>query len=221
MGLSRLRGRHQLTILAVRPGLLLALALVVVGGPQAVPAASSSGPPPRQVIQSTIEQVLVIMGREEVPKEARLEQLKEIIYAQFDFETMSKLILARNWKKFSSDQRREFMIEFKTYLANSYSDRLDRYSGEVVEILGERQEARGDVTVLSQVSGGEFNGALINYRLRSRDGGPWRVIDVIVEGVSFVSNYRDQFREIVSNGGPQHLLEALREKNEAGIADAA
>jgi phospholipid transport system substrate-binding protein len=66
--------------------------------------------------------------------------------------------------------------------------------------------------VLSVVVGGEFDNASVNYRLRNRSG-RWLVIDVMVEGISFVSNYRDQFREVLGNGGPEHLLERLREKN--------
>ncbi len=65
--------------------------------------------------------------------------------------------------------------------------------------------------------GGEFEGALVDYRLRNRAGG-WRVIDVVIEGISMVSNYRDQFKSIVSSGGPELLLEKLRQKNAAGMA---
>jgi hypothetical protein len=86
-------------------------------------------------------------------------------------------------------------------------------------VVGERQEPRGDVTVLTKVVGGEYDGSLVDYRMRSKNGGPWLVIDVIVEGVSLVSNYRDQFKEVLSNGGPEELLRRLKEKNAAGISD--
>ena len=51
-----------------------------------------------------------------------------------------------------------------------------------------------------------------------RDG-QWFVIDVIIEGISMVSNFRDQFREVLSRGGPEHLIEKLREKNALGVVD--
>ena len=66
--------------------------------------------------------------------------------------------------------------------------------------------------MLTSVVGGQFDGAVVNYRLRNRTG-RWLVIDVVVEGISFISNYRDQFREVLGNGGPEHLLQKLREKN--------
>ena len=55
----------------------------------------------------------------------------------------------------------------------------------------------------------------INYRLRQL-GGEWRIIDIIVEGVSLVSNFRSQFQEIMSSGGAEKLLKLLREKNMDG-----
>ena len=89
-------------------------------------------------------------------------------------------------------------------MSASYGSRIDRFNQERIKVTGEREEPRGDVTVLSVVVGGEFENASVNYRLRNRSG-RWLVIDVMVEGISFVSNYRDQFREVLGNGGPEHL----------------
>ena len=183
-------------------------------------AAASADPGPREVVQTTVDQVPGVLREKELPKDQRRQRLEEIVYARFDFTTMSRLVLARHWKSFSGAQQEEFLREYKRYLANSYGARLDRYSGEQVEILSERKEPRGDVTVQTRIVGGEFDGAFIDYRLRSRQG-PWLVIDVIIEGVSLVSNYRDQFKEVLSQGGPEHLLERLREKNASGEIDAA
>ena len=85
-----------------------------------------------------------------------------------------------------------------------------------MEIVGEREEPRGDVVIQTKIVGGEFEGTLVDYRLRKQKG-EWRVIDVVIEGISMVSNYRDQFKSIVSAGGPELLLEKLKEKNAAGM----
>ena len=135
--------------------------------------------------------------------------------SRFDMRTMSRLILARNWKRFSDEQREEYVREFKRYLANNYGSRIDRYDQEEVEILGERQEPRGDVTVRTRIVGGDFENATVDYRMRKR-GGSWKIIDVIIEGISLVSNFRDQFKAVLARGGPEHLLEQLREKNASG-----
>jgi phospholipid transport system substrate-binding protein len=181
----------------------------------ALPAAA--GETPRQIVRQTVDEVLEILGQQ-LPADERRTRLENVVYARFDFKTNARLVLARNWKRFSDVQQEEFVREYRTYLANSYGARLDRYSGEKVAIVGDREEPRGDVTVMTRIDGGEYDGALVDYRLRSKNG-EWLVIDVIVEGVSLVSNYRDQFKEVLANGGPPHLLEKLKEKNAAGVTD--
>ncbi len=58
----------------------------------------------------------------------------------------------------------------------------------------------------------------VDYRVRHEDGG-WRIVDITVEGVSLVSNFRSQFQEIISNGGFERLMKMLREKNAAAEKD--
>jgi phospholipid transport system substrate-binding protein len=182
-----------------------------------VRAAAESEVGARAVIAETVEEVLAVLRDKSVPTEDRIRSIEEIVYGRFDLYVMSRLVLARNWKRFSEEQKAEYVEEFKRYLTNSYGSRIERYDQQRVEIIGEREEPRGDVVVQTKVVGGEFDGALIDYRLRNQTG-DWRVIDVVIEGISMVSNYRDQFKSIVSSGGPDLLLEKLREKNAAGMA---
>ncbi len=171
----------------------------------------------RAVIAETVEEVLAVLRDKSRPTEERIRSLEQIVYGRFDLYVMSRLVLARNWKRFSDEQKEQYVAEFKQYLTNSYGNRIERYDQQDVEIVGEREEPRGDVVVKTRIRGGEFEGALVEYRLRSQDS-EWRVIDVVIEGISMVSNYRDQFKSIVSAGGPELLLQKLKEKNAAGMA---
>ncbi|MBW2493275.1 MAG: ABC transporter substrate-binding protein [Deltaproteobacteria bacterium] len=170
----------------------------------------------RAVISETVDEVLAVLRDKSVPTEQRIRSLEQIVYGRFDLYVMSRLVLARNWKRFSEEQKAEYVEEFKQYLTNSYGSRIERYDQQEVEIIGEREEPRGDVVIQTKILGGEFDGALIDYRLRKQEAG-WRVIDVVIEGISMVSNYRDQFKSIVSTGGPELLLQKLKEKNAAGM----
>jgi len=127
---------------------------------------------------------------------------------------MSKLVIARPWRKFTKEQRAAFIDEFKVHLARSYGRRLSRYAGVDVRVVSEVAEQRGDITVHSRVVGGQFDGAAMNYRMRGKTG-EWLVIDVIIEGVSLVTNYRSQIQESVSSRGVSGLIDRLREKNGA------
>jgi phospholipid transport system substrate-binding protein len=129
------------------------------------------------------------------------------------FETTSKLVLARNWKEFSAEQQSEFVELFKKYLIATYGKNVDGYAGEKVEIIGGREEARGDYTVQTRIDrGGSDKDLLVDYRLRKNTDGDWRIIDVIGEGISLVANLRSQLQEVMSRGGPTEVLQTLRKK---------
>jgi phospholipid transport system substrate-binding protein len=197
---------------------LVAVALLGFASPEPPDAAAQSAP--RVIVQQTIDAVLVVLDDKSLSTEQKRSRIEQIAYQRFDFPTMCRLVLARNWQRFSKPQQAEFTEEFKRYLAVNYGNRIERYDQQKVEIVGERKEPRGDVTIQSVVRGGEFEGALVDYRLRE-SGGSWLVIDVIVEGISLVSNFRDQFKEVLARGGPEELLKALRDKNAAGPAQAS
>ena len=182
-------------------------------------ATASDAAAARGVVSEAMSQVLAALSNKGLSDDQRLRRIEEVAYANFDFETMSKLVLARNWKKFSKEERQQFVVEFRNLLARSYGSRLKRYSDEGVEVVGSRTEPRGDVTVQTQIVGGGFDGATVDYRMRQRGNG-WKAIDVVVEGVSLVSSYRSQFREALSGGSPQKLLERMREKNAFTQVDA-
>jgi phospholipid transport system substrate-binding protein len=195
-----------------------AILVAVVSGLAApgVRAATESEVGARAVIAETVVEVLAVLRDKSRPKEDRIRAIEQIVYGRFDLYVMSRLVLARNWKRFSDEQKEQYVAEFKQYLTNSYGNRIERYDQQEVDIIGEREEPRGDVVVQTKIRGGEFEGALVDYRLRKQDS-DWRVIDVVIEGISMVSNYRDQFKSIVSSGGPELLLEKLKEKNAAGM----
>ena len=201
---------------AVRRGLLLVASIAMLAGF----AGSAAADGPRETMQETIDQVLAVLNDPERNPEQRLAAIEEIAYARFDMRTMSRLVLGRDWKRFSDEQKDEYLAAFKLYLANNYGDRINRYDQQGVEIIGVRDEPRGDKTVQTKIVGGEFDDARIDYRMRNKSG-DWLVIDVIIEGISTVSNFRDQFREVLSRGGPDHLLEKLREKNAKGPVEDA
>lgn len=178
-------------------------------------AANSEGA--REVVESTVALVLEVLRTPDSTLDQRRARIEKIVYVRFDFETMSRLVLARNWRRFDPAQREEFIGEFKRHLSRSYGARLARYEQEEVDVTGAREEKRGDVTVLTVIHGGQFDGAAIDYRMRNREDA-WRVIDVIIEGISLVSNFRSQFKDVVSRDGPSGLIEQLASRNDEAAA---
>ena len=193
-------------------GLAVACTLFVTA--LARPAAAE--PSPREVVQSTSDQVLAVLADTDLSRGARLAKVRTIVLRSVDFETLSRLVLARNWSRFSPAQQQEFMQRFQDHLAATYGRRLDDYRNEKVAITGDRQEPNGDSTVTSKIlRGGGSDDIEVDYRLRQTNG-QWKVIDFIIEQVSMVANFRSQFQDIVASGGPEKLLRLLKEKTAAG-----
>ena len=95
----------------------------------------------------------------------------------------------------------------------TYGDNIENYKGETVQILSGRKEARDDYTVLTKIERGSSDAdLLVDYRLRLAPDGEWKVIDVIAEGISMVSNLRSQFQEVISQNGTDGLMKRLRDK---------
>ncbi len=145
-------------------------------------------------------------------REAKREEIERLADEHFAFATIAKLSLGRDWRDFSTEERDEYVQLFRIFLAQRYGSQLDRFSGEDVAILGERPEPRGDVTVRTELIRPTGDRVSVDYRLRQYDEN-WRIIDVTIESVSLVGSFRSQFHEVLKDGGPQALLQQLREKN--------
>jgi phospholipid transport system substrate-binding protein len=205
----------------------LALSLILLFLVPAGPAFATEKPQitdaPRKLIDDTAQQIVAILSNKDEPTEKRVAQIEEIAYKIFDFTTMSKLVLARNWRKLSDEKKAEFVREFREHLSRTYGTRLDRFDQERVDVTGAKVEPRDDVSITTMIVGGQFDGAIISYRMRNRKD-RWRIIDVVIEGVSLVSNYRSQFAQVLNNGSIDDLLAKLRDKNfvvDDGVEDKA
>ena len=170
---------------------------------------------PAQVVQQTSDAVVAVLADKGLAANEKRRKIEDIVYAHFDFETLSRLVLARNWKQLSPQQQTEFVDEFKKHLSVTYGKNVETYNNERAVVTGDRQEAGNDWTVKTKIVRPNAAEILVDYRLRKEDDG-WRVIDVIIEGVSLVANFRSQFQDIVTKDGPAKLIELLREKNAKG-----
>lgn len=191
---------------------VLALPLALVPAGRAADDEAALVAEPTKLIDEAATQIVAILARTDEPAEVRVREIETIAYEIFDFTTMSKLVLARNWRKLDKPKRAEFVREFKTHLSRTYGTRLDNFSDIGVDVYGAQVEVRDDVSVKTRVVGGQFDGSEIAYRLRNRKDA-WKIIDVVIEGVSLVSNYRSQFATVLNGGDIDDLIAKLKDKN--------
>ncbi len=172
---------------------------------------AANNPGARETVQTIVDETVSIL-KSKLPLHEKRSKISAIADSRFDFDTMGRLTLAKNWSRFSTSEQADFLRSFRTFLGDAYGTKFDQYQDETVQVLGERSETRGDITVQTTLlrNGGEK--IAIDYRLRTHEAN-WRIIDVTIEGVSLVSSYRSQFQEILENGTPQELLRQIRDKN--------
>ena len=202
--------------------LLAATGLVALSTPapaQTTPPAAAPAATPktaREFVTTTIDLVTKVLKDRSISSHDRRMKIQELVDRWLDAETISKLALAKNWKAFDEAQQKDFVLQFRRHLVLTYYRNVDRYSFDRIDVYDERAETKGDFTVRTKVIVPSNDDVLIDLRVRpTADGTDWRVIDIFIEGVSLVQNFRSQFQEVLSNGKPDQLLQSLREKNEA------
>ena len=119
--------------------------------------------------------------------------------------------LGREWKKMNPTQHEEFVKLFKELLQSVYADRLLAYSDQKIIFDKETMLIEGQAEVQSFLQTSDGKKIPMFYRLTDKSGS-WKVYDVIIEGVSMVKNYRDQFKDILAKDSPEKLLQILRDK---------
>ncbi len=176
-------------------------------------ASEESVGPVSQVIKTTIQDVrdIVLKDKDKISKEEIDRKLEAVIFPIFNFAEMARRSLGTNWKEATEEERTEFVALFTTLLSRTYLGKIRKV--ERSEVTYQDETIEGDkATVRTKVldSGDEFP---IFYRLQL-DNGKWRIFDVVIENVSLVSNYRNEFGSIVRKGKMAGLLEKLREKRD-------
>ena len=167
----------------------------------------------RETIKNTVENLrTTVSTQEKTLSPPELEgKLREIIGPIFDFEEMSKLCLAKNWKTATAEQQKEFVSLFGELLARTYLRKIRENVGQSsFTVLGESELGVKKALVKTHVI---YNGdeAAIDYRLREQ-GGKWRIYDVVIENIGLVSNYRNEFGAIIKKENIDGLLVRLRDK---------
>jgi phospholipid transport system substrate-binding protein len=198
--------------------ILYGIASLVFSGP----SFAQGGPMPQ--VKVTVDRVLEILRDPSLKgpdkEEARRKKLKEAIYPRFDFLEMAKRSLGPHWRNRTPKEQEEFVDLFSDLLELSYANKLESYTDQEVTYTKEEVEDKFGVVATKIVSKKENLDIPIDYKLMLRDG-QWKVYDVVIEGVSLVSNYRSQFNRIIQTSSYAELVQKMRVKQEAEALSTA
>ena len=192
--------------------LALATALpLILAGPDGVWAGA-----PTDQLRAQIDRTVKILDDPELKKDgkqrARRAAVRQVANDIFDFSETAKRSLARHWASRTQAERDEFVLLFTDLLERSYISKIELYGGEKIKFVGESADPDGAIvrTRLVTKQGTEIP---IDYRMHAR-GDKWLVYDVLIEGVSLISNYRTQFNKIITTSSYQELVKKMKTKQE-------
>ncbi len=173
---------------------------------------------PDELVKKTAEEVLEIVKSDEDIQAGNQQKIFALAEAKilpnFDFDRVSRLVLGRNWANASKEQQAQFQKEFRTLLLRTYASALSKYQNQTIQYLPFRTQPDATrATVKTQILQPGGQPIAIDYTLEKGANG-WKVFDIVIEGVSLVTNYRSQFNsEIRQAGGMDGLIQKLVEKN--------
>ena len=180
-------------------------------------SAFARGEEPLEALRGPVERVIAILKdpkyKDPAKKDLRREKLWEIIPNIFDYTEVAKRALARNWRNFSPQERKEFTDVFADFLGNIYIDKIEgHYEDLNVIYLGQEMVTGSRALVKTKIVRRKTE-TPIDYRMRIK-GAAWRIYDLNIEGVSLVKNYRTQFNQILFKETPAQLIARLQKKVE-------
>jgi phospholipid transport system substrate-binding protein len=171
---------------------------------------------PTDQIKTTVDKALTVL-RDPTLKPAakvkdRRDQLKQILFARFDFTEMAKRALGSHWRRRTPQEQEEFVRLFTEVLEHAYADIIESYTDEKIVYVNERVDGPyADVgSKISTAKGEEYS---INYKAHLVSN-EWKVYDVVAENVSLVNNYRSQFNRVISHSSYEDLISRLKNKSD-------
>ena len=176
---------------------------------------------PDAMVKRVSQDVIATIKADPLVQAGNEARIREVIEAKlvpnFDFPRMTALAMGKNWRAASPEQQKRLADEFKTLLVRTYSGALAKYRDEAIDYKPLRMSPGDtDVTVRTLVMKSGGQPIQIDYSLTKVADG-WKVFDVVIGGVSLVTNYRDEFNEQMKNGGVDGLIKTLSDRNK-GVA---
>lgn len=154
-----------------------------------------------------------MLVEEGVTPDQRIANFRELLLKGFDVPLIGRFVLGIHWRRASAEQRTEYAELFQNFLVQSYAARLGQYGGESLRVKATRGEGDEDAVVSTEILQQGRPPVKVDWRVR-RGEESYKVVDVIVEGISMVITQRDEFSSVIrrSGGNVEGLLSRLRDR---------
>lgn len=207
--------RHQMLRASV---LVVFVTFFLVLGNQRTGAAEEGGP--SQFIRQLGDQAISVLNAEGASLDAREAKFRSLLRQGFDLEFIGRFVLGRHWRKATAAQRNSYLNLFSEYILRTYASRMGGYVGESLVIVSERQAGKKDVMVRTRINRPSGPPIKADWRVRTTNN-HYRIIDIMVEGVSMAATQRSEFSSVVKRNGIDGLIQILDMRANRVTATAA
>jgi len=171
---------------------------------------------PTDQMKQTIDKVIDILNNKELKKPGKVKErrtaLRKAVGGKFDFEEMAKRSLALYWKQRTPEEKKEFVSFYSDLLERSYIKKIENYTDEKIIYTDEKIDD-GYAIVKTKIITKRNVEIPIEYKLLKKNN-KWDVYDVVIEGVSLVNNYRNQFSKIIRTSSYEELVKRMKNKQD-------
>jgi phospholipid transport system substrate-binding protein len=178
-------------------------------------ASVSAGPesPESQIRRLNTTLIGIMKSAEEgLSYQGRFERVAPVVQETFDMPFMAAKTIGSYWRKLDPEERRRWVKAFGDFTISNFADRFDGFSGQTLEIRGERPASRDTLIVETRLNRPGDDAVDLDYRMRAR-AGDWRVVDIYSDGsVSEVALRRSEYSSFLKGGGIDDLIAAVSAK---------
>lgn len=189
---------------------VIALVLLVAGVSVSARADASA---PETFIHSLADRALALVTDKSSSMSEKRERFDQLLSDTFDMEGIGRFLLGRYWRLATPEEREAYLKAFNESIVYTYTARFDEYSGQKLVVDGSRED--GQFTIVSSRIVDPRGGADVRVDWRViRQGDKFKVVDVVIEGVSMSVTQRQEYASVIqSNGGEvKALIKALNDR---------
>ncbi len=196
------------------------LAILLIAVPTA-PSFADRGDDAESFIQTLNDEALSLVTDESLDFQGRLDRFATMLDQNFDLPWIGQFVLARYWRLATPEQRTAYLELFRDTIVYTYTRRFKDYGGQQIRTTGNQESKNGRfVFVKSEIFDPNGAGKPINlvWRILPLEKGEFRIVDLIIEGVSLGVTQRNEYASVIQRGGGnvQVLIDAMQ-KNVADL----
>jgi phospholipid transport system substrate-binding protein len=181
--------------------------------------------PPDVLARTTTQEVLAILKQDKDIQGGSLTKVPQLVETKilpiFDFNRMTQLVIGKNWPRATAKQKQELVTAFRNLMVRTYSNSLTAFNNQTVDFKPlNMSPGDTDVTVRSEIRQPGGQPITIDYSMYQTAFG-WKVYDVVIDGVSLVTNYRSSFSSTIRQSGIDGLIKTLSAQETKGATKPA